>query len=140
MSPRSIPSNISRTWLLVNGALPESFDAAVVTRTDEIILDIEDAVDPAKKGEARASVIAWLEAGNEAWVRINDRLSPYWADDIRELAGCKNLKGVMLAKVEDAAHVVDTIRSVAAAKVERATTMSRIGLRYEMWSPAQIES
>ena len=32
------------------------------------------------------------------------------------------------------------IRSVAAANVESATTMSRIGLRYEMWSPAQIES
>ena len=32
------------------------------------------------------------------------------------------------------------IRSVAAAKVDSATTMSRIGLRYEMWSPAQIES
>ena len=108
MSPSFIPSNISRTWLLVNGARPETFDAAAATRTDEIILDIEDAVDPAKKSEARSSVISWLESGNEAWVRINDRPSPYWADDVRELAGCKNLKGVMLAKVEDASHVVDT--------------------------------
>ena len=32
------------------------------------------------------------------------------------------------------------ILDVTAANVDSATTMSRIGLRYEMWSPAQIES
>ena len=32
------------------------------------------------------------------------------------------------------------IRVVTAANVDSATTTSRIGLRYEMWSPAQIDS
>lgn len=108
MSNHTIPSEISRSWLLVNGAKSEGFEFAAATGADEIILDIEDAVDPAIKAQARADVIAWLKAGNEAWVRINDRLTPYWNDDVAELARCENLKGVILAKVEDAAHVSDT--------------------------------
>jgi len=103
-----IPSEISRSWLLVNAARPELFDDAARSGADDVILDLEDAVDPAKKGEARDNVLRWLEAGNAAWVRINERPSSFWADDVAALTGCANLKGIMLAKVEDAAHVADT--------------------------------
>ena len=108
MTTTLIPSEISRSWLLVNAARPELFDDAALTGADDVILDLEDAVDPAKKGEARDNVLRWLEAGNAAWVRINERPSSFWADDVAALTGCANLKGIMLAKVEDATHVADT--------------------------------
>ncbi len=108
MSTLEVPSEISRSWLLVNGAMPETFAPAQKAHADEIILDIEDAVDPAKKASARRDVIEWISAGNPAWVRINEQPSAFWADDVQELASCPHLKGVMLAKVEDSTHVEAT--------------------------------
>src|SRR6476646_5395150 len=69
---RNIPADIARSWLLVNAMKPELFDQSAVSRADSIILDIEDAVDPSQKDQARNNVIDWLTAGGKAWVRIND--------------------------------------------------------------------
>ena len=99
---------IARSWLLVNGNRPETFDTARASRADQIILDIEDAVDPARKDAAREQVLAWLGAGNRAWVRINDRSTPFWSDDVARLAGVRGLDGVLLAKTEAAEHVTET--------------------------------
>jgi citrate lyase subunit beta / citryl-CoA lyase len=105
---RTVDPEIARSWLLVNGNRPESFDGARASRADQIILDIEDAVDPAKKDSARADVLSWLAAGNHAWVRINDRSTPFWSDDVALLAGSAGLDGVLLAKTEAPEHVTET--------------------------------
>ena len=105
---RSVDPEIARSWLLVAATRPDSFDAAEASRADQIILDIEDAVDPGLKVSARDSVIAWLSHGGSGWVRINDRTSPFWSDDVDALAGVPGLRGVMLAKAEAAEHVSET--------------------------------
>jgi citrate lyase subunit beta / citryl-CoA lyase len=105
---RNVDPGIARSWLLVNGARTEGFDEAYESRADQIVLDIEDAVDPARKPEARKAVAEWLSGGKRAWVRINDRSTPFWADDVAELAGLPGLAGVMLAKTEAAEHVTET--------------------------------
>jgi citrate lyase subunit beta / citryl-CoA lyase len=105
---RTVDPEIARSWLLVNGGRPESFDAARASRADQIILDVEDAVDPAQKDAARSGVLEWLRAGNHAWVRINDRSTPFWSDDVALLAGVPGLDGVLLAKTEAAEHVTET--------------------------------
>ncbi|MGV8969816.1 MAG: HpcH/HpaI aldolase/citrate lyase family protein [Microbacteriaceae bacterium] len=105
---RSIGAEISRSWLLVAATRPETFDTAEASRADQIILDIEDAVDPRLKNSARDAVISWLSNGGSGWVRINDRTSPFWSDDVDALAGVPGLRGVMLAKAEAAAHVSET--------------------------------
>ncbi|MEY4366841.1 MAG: hypothetical protein RLZ28_256 [Actinomycetota bacterium] len=105
---RTIPADISRSWLLVAGTRPETFSAAEDSRADQIILDIEDAVDPKLKPRAREDVANWLEAGGKAWVRINDATSPFWRDDLDRLRGVPGLLGVMLAKVEDASQVAES--------------------------------
>ena len=87
---------------------PETFDAAERSRADQIILDVEDAVDPGLKDRARSDVAAWLSSGGSGWVRINDRLSDFWSDDVDALAGVPGLLGVMLAKAESPAHVSET--------------------------------
>jgi citrate lyase subunit beta/citryl-CoA lyase len=105
---RTVDPEIARSWLLVNGNRPETFDTARASRADQIILDIEDAVDPARKDAAREQVLVWLAAGNRAWVRINDRSTPFWSDDVGRLAGVEGLDGVLLAKTEAAEHVTET--------------------------------
>ena len=80
------------------------------------MLDIEDAVDPSNKPSARRTVHEWLDRpGNQAWVRINDRSTPYWADDVNELAGLSGIRGVMLAKTEDPAHISETFERMGGA-------------------------
>lgn len=102
-----VPAEIARSWLLVS-ARSGDFDAAARSRADQIVLDIEDAVDPALKPQARADVVAWLSDTGEAWVRINDRTTDFWSDDVDALMGVPGLKGVMLAKTESALHVTET--------------------------------
>jgi citrate lyase subunit beta/citryl-CoA lyase len=105
---RSVPAEISRSWLLVSGTASERFDGAVRSRADQVILDIEDAVDPAAKPAARSTVAEWLTGGGDAWVRINDVTTDFWEDDVEELRGLPGLQGVMLAKTEGPAQVTDT--------------------------------
>jgi citrate lyase subunit beta/citryl-CoA lyase len=105
---KSVDPTIARSWLLVNGARPELFDKAAASRADQIVLDIEDAVDPAIKPKALEQVAEWLDAGGKAWVRVNDRNTQFWQADLDRLRSCNNLQGVMLAKSEASSHVEDT--------------------------------
>ena len=125
---RTIDPEIARSWLLVNGSRTELFDAARASRADQVILDVEDAVDPAKKDAARAEVIAWLQAGNRAWVRINDRSTPFWQDDVALLAGAAGLDGVLLAKTESAEHVTETFDRLGGAVPVLALIESAVGI------------
>ncbi|HEY5224884.1 MAG TPA: aldolase/citrate lyase family protein [Microbacteriaceae bacterium] len=103
-----VAPDIARSWLLVPATKPETFDAAVASRADAVILDMEDAVDPLLKPQARHDVVDWLRSGGRAWVRINDRTSSFWADDLSDLRGLQNLLGIVLAKSESAEQVADT--------------------------------
>lgn len=98
----------ARSWLLLSALQNERFDAAQLSRADQVVLDCEDAVDDRLKDEARGRVIDWLKNGGRAWVRINDHTSAAWADDVAQLRGVEGLCGVMLAKTESPDHVIDT--------------------------------
>lgn len=136
LPPVSVAADIARSWLLVPASRPETFDSAARSRADAVILDIEDAVDPKNKPEARGHVVDWLNRGGKAWVRINDVTSPFWADDLEMLNGIDNLLGVMLAKTESADQVSEssirlggTVPVVAlvesALGIEEATNIAR---------------
>lgn len=121
------PGN-ARAWQLVNALLIDKFDAAQLGRADQVILDLEDAVDPANKARAREGVIAWFRSGGSGWVRINDRTSDFWRDDVTALAGLPGLKGVMLAKVEGAVHVSDTAQALGGTTPVVALVESALGI------------
>lgn len=106
--PRLVSAEIARSWLLVAATRPETFDAAEASRADQVILDVEDAVDPGLKTSARDDVARWLSDGGSAWVRINDRTSEFWSADVDALAALPGLRGVVLAKAESPAHVTET--------------------------------
>ena len=122
-----VSAEISRSWLLVHGSHSEEFDAAAATKADQIVLDIEDAVDPSQKAQSRAAVAKWLET-KQAWVRINDRSSEFWSDDIDELRDIPGLLGVMLAKTEDGSHVTETFDRLGGKTRVLALVESALGI------------
>jgi len=106
---RPVDPSIARSWLLVPGTRADTFDDMAASRADAVVLDIEDAVDPSNKPQARQDVVDWLRAGGRAWVRVNDAASPFWADDLAALAGIPSLLGIMLAKTESPAQVTSSV-------------------------------
>jgi citrate lyase subunit beta/citryl-CoA lyase len=132
----AIAAEIARSWLLVPGTRPETFDTARASHADQIVLDIEDAVDPKLKPAARNDVVSWLSATGDGWVRINDRSSAFWSDDVDALVGLPGLTGVMLAKTESPADVTETFDRLrgavpvlplieSALGIEEATSIAR---------------
>jgi len=103
-----VDPGIARSWLLVSARRSEEFDDAATSPADQVILDIEDAVDPKHKADAREGVVSWLDGGGTAWVRINDRASSFWSDDVDALTLLPRLRGVMLAKTQSAEEVTET--------------------------------
>jgi citrate lyase subunit beta/citryl-CoA lyase len=125
--PRTVDAEIARTWLLVNATRTDTFDTADQSRADQIVLDIEDAVDPTAKPTARADVARWLEE-RSAWVRINDRSTPFWSDDVDTLKGLPGLSGVMLAKTESAEQVTETFDRLGGVTPVLALIESALGI------------
>lgn len=115
VSGHSVPAADARSWLLVPGTRPETFDEAVASRADAVLIDIEDAVDETRKPGARADARAWLETGS-AWVRINGAKTEFWADDLGDLAAVPGLNGVMLAMAETPEQVVNTFHRLGGRK------------------------
>lgn len=101
------------TYLFVPGNRPDRFDKALATAADAVILDLEDAVDPAGKQAAREAVRAWCATGRDATrvlVRINDIQTAWFAEDIEALRGAGPV-GIMLPKAESP----DDVNRVVAA-------------------------
>lgn len=61
-------------------------------------------------------------------MRINARSTPFWTEDVAELAGVPGLIGVMLAKTESAADVEDTARALRGRTPVIALVESAVGI------------
>ncbi|MEJ8850149.1 CoA ester lyase [Variovorax rhizosphaerae] len=120
---------IARSLLFVPGDRPERFDKALASGTHAVILDLEDAVAPSAKVQAREAVGAWLAAGGQAIVRINAIDTEWHADDLRLVQAMPGA-GVMLPKADAAsmAGVANALRGrPVIALVE--TVAGYLGLR-----------
>ena len=100
-----------RSLLFVPGDRPDRMEKALRAGADALILDLEDAVAPAAKGEARRQVAAFLDAHSEAilWVRVN----PLDSEDCeRDLAAVlpAHPDGIVLPKAEGGASVAELTR------------------------------
>jgi citrate lyase subunit beta / citryl-CoA lyase len=99
---RHLGAGDARTWLFVPGHRPDRFEKALASGTDQVIYDLEDAVEEAGKGDARDAVATWLAEGGAGWVRVNGAGTPWHDDDVMALAGLPGLRGVVLPKSDDA--------------------------------------
>lgn len=89
------------------GSRPERFDKAIAAGADLVCIDLEDAVGPDQKGEARAALCEFVsEPRPNVGVRLNALNTALGVADAAALldAGAKP-SFVMLPKVEDAATV-----------------------------------
>jgi citrate lyase subunit beta/citryl-CoA lyase len=90
-----------RTALFAPGNRPDRAEKALGLGADAVIIDLEDAVPIAEKESSRPLVKQVLEKypGKRMFVRINALTTPYAQDDLKGVLS-KNLKGIMLPKVE----------------------------------------
>jgi citrate lyase subunit beta/citryl-CoA lyase len=97
----SVP-RLQRSELAVPGSQPPLFRKALDSDADYVFLDLEDAVAPADKEQARKNVIAallehdWRERGKSISVRLNGSDTHYLYRDVVDV-------------VEQAGHRLDTV-------------------------------
>jgi citrate lyase beta subunit len=85
--------------LFVPGDRPDRFAKAAASGADVVLCDLEDAVSPDAKSEARTAVADWV-AEHPALVRINAADSPWYDDDLAALAQARSLLGVVVPKAD----------------------------------------
>lgn len=102
-------TSVFRSLLFVPGARPDRFDKAASAGADTIIIDLEDAVLPDAKDEARHDALSWLASRSEgvsAGVRINSLRTGDGCRDLGALTASEaRLDFVMAPKAETAADI-----------------------------------
>jgi len=82
-----------RSWLFVPGDSETKLGKVAGYGADVVIIDLEDAVDPARKTIARSLATEWLGShaqgttGFSRWIRINPASTPLWRDDLAAVIG-----------------------------------------------------
>ena len=100
-----------RSLLFVPGDRPERMAKALGTDADALILDLEDAVVPEKKPDARGSVAEFLARprSKPMFVRINPLRSHFFEDDLAAIVSVRP-DGIVLPKAEGGAALCDLDR------------------------------
>jgi citrate lyase subunit beta/citryl-CoA lyase len=100
------------------GANVKALEKAKTLSADALIFDLEDAVAPEAKADARANIAAALAGGGygkrEIVVRANALSTPWGADDVAALSA-KGADAVLFPKVSSAADVEAAQRALDAA-------------------------
>jgi citrate lyase subunit beta / citryl-CoA lyase len=96
-----VPTLPVRSYLYVPGSDPRRIEKALASEADAVILDLEDAVAPNRKEEARKTVAEVLRSEHEKpiLVRINAPDSVLAEEDVEAVAGLR-LAGLRLPKTE----------------------------------------
>lgn len=129
-----------RSCLTVPGSSERFLDKARGLPADEVILDLEDAVAPPVKGQARTLVAAALEAGT--WsaplraVRINGAMTQWAYQDVIDVVrrSGAGIDAIVLPKVSAPGHVIWL--DLLLGQVEQATELPPGKIAIE----AQIEN
>jgi len=112
------PIRPRRSVLYIPGANARALDKARALDTDALILDLEDAVAPDAKAQARAQVAAALREGGygrrECIVRVNALDTPWGLDDVRAIAQA-GADAVLLPKVESPPQLAALAQALDAA-------------------------
>jgi citrate lyase subunit beta/citryl-CoA lyase len=103
-----------RSLLFVPGDRPDRMAKALGAGADALILDLEDAVAPAAKPDARKAVADFLNANGQAklWVRVNPLDSAEQEKDLAAILS-SHPDGIVLPKAEGGASVAELARRLA---------------------------
>jgi citrate lyase subunit beta/citryl-CoA lyase len=95
------------SYLFVPANRTDRYAKALDSGADAVIVDLEDAVGPQLKDEARAALAGWLRqngAQPRLWVRVNAADTSWHEADMAAFAGME-IAGIVLPKAEDPAAV-----------------------------------
>lgn len=95
---------IPRSYLFVPGNRPDRFEKARLSSVGAAILDLEDAVAPEFKSQAREAVAAWIAPERPVFVRVNGAETPWFQEDLAILSR-RGIAGVFIPKVESPAQI-----------------------------------
>ncbi|AXA70088.1 CoA ester lyase [Achromobacter insolitus] len=114
----TIPIRPRRSVLYMPGANARALDKARSLDADALILDLEDAVAPDAKAQAREQVADALRTGGygrrECIVRINALDTPWGLQDVQAIARC-GTDAVLLPKVQSAEQLAALAQALDAA-------------------------
>lgn len=133
---------LMRSKLFVPGSRPELFAKALASAADAISFDLEDAVVPARKAEARHAVRDWLQAhaasaGDKTLiVRVNAMGSEHFAADLLAVAQ-PGLHLINLPKTNSAQEVVEVAQALGRAEAANGVRQP-IGLLLNIESPRAL--
>lgn len=109
---------LRRSVLFMPGANARALEKARSLPCDAVIFDLEDAVAPEAKSDARARVAAAVRAGGygrrEVIVRVNALSTEWGHDDVAAFAGL-GIDAMLFPKVESAAEVGAIVATLDAA-------------------------
>lgn len=129
-----------RSNLAVPGSSPKMLDKARGLPVDQVFMDIEDAVAPLAKPDARKNIVEALNAGGYEGkvrsVRVNDWTTQWtYADVVEVVEGAgPNLDCIMLPKVQTADQIVALDLLLTQIEKSQGFEVGRIGIE------AQIEN
>lgn len=107
-----------RSVLYIPGANARALEKARTLGADALIFDLEDAVAPERKDDARDLVVAALQAGgygrSERILRVNAPGSPWFERDLAAALAARP-DAVLVPKVEDPATIVACARALEGA-------------------------
>lgn len=115
-----------RSVLYMPGSNARALEKAKGLPADALILDLEDAVAPDAKAEARAQVCAAVHDGGygdrEIIIRVNGADTP-WGDDDLKAAAVAGAEAILIPKVESAQMVQDAAAKMTAAGAPDSTNL-----------------
>ncbi|WNC72129.1 CoA ester lyase [Thalassotalea psychrophila] len=114
-----MPLPMLRSLLFVPGSRPDRFEKAANAGSDIICIDLEDAVMPADKAQARASVVKYLATNNNVVVRINHILTATGIDDLTALINAENSPmAIMLPKTSCPTEIDQAVAIIGTKNIE----------------------
>jgi citrate lyase subunit beta/citryl-CoA lyase len=134
-------TRLMRSKLFVPGSRPELFAKAADGLADALSFDLEDAVAPQRKAEARDAVAAFLRTQAKGRrkliaVRVNGFASGLLEDDLRAVVGA-GLDIVNLPMVDDASQIRDAAAMLS--RLEHAAGMIEpIGILANIETPKSV--
>src|SRR5438552_3571979 len=97
-----------RSFLFVPGNRPERFMKALQSGADAVIIDLEDAVPPQAKVEARATIAGWLSAEWPVYVHVNAEGTEWHDEDVRAITSVpRGLRGLVLPKAQNENRIAE---------------------------------
>ena len=122
----SLPIRPRRSVLYMPGSNARAIEKARTLKADAIILDLEDAVAPDAKAEARRQVAEAVRAGGfgqrELIIRINSLATPWGADDLAA-AVAAGPHAILVPKIDGPADLTEIEGRMLVAKADPAIAL-----------------